>query len=157
MTAKTQVPTRKRERHFTPVTGESRTHQSFKNECDLNHMMATYQRTGLIPQNKLPARYEDLSNATDYQTAKNLMIEADAAFQTIPASLRKKYDNNAAKFLAALESGEAQDDLREAGLLVPSGDPATPDSQQAQPPQAEPPSQSPEGTGHGATKTTSDS
>ena len=39
---------RKHPRVITPITGESMTKQSFKGECDVNKIMAKFEKTGII-------------------------------------------------------------------------------------------------------------
>lgn len=95
-----------RQRSSVALNNDSRTHQSFKDECDLNHMMATYQRTGAIRQNAQQPRYEDLTNVTNYNDAMNQVLKAQEAFQELPAKMRKHFDNDPAKMLDAIDKGE---------------------------------------------------
>ena len=48
------------------TTGDSRTKQSFKNECDVNNILKNYNKTGVMPENHNPGEYRDL-DGTDYQ------------------------------------------------------------------------------------------
>lgn len=128
-----------RKRHYTPINGEPVTHQSFKDECDINHMISKFQRTGEITGNPLNPQYLDVSNALDFQNAKNRVLEAEQAFSQLPAKLREQYKNDPFKFLEAVDDGSAQPILKELGLL-PSEDIVVPDvsgADSAQPPKAE--------------------
>lgn len=97
---------------------ESRTHQSFKDECDINHILAGYERTGIITHaNPRQGRFEDVTNATSYHDAMNTLLSAQEAFAELPARVRKHFDNDPAEFLAAIDDPARKEELYEIGLL----------------------------------------
>ena len=98
--------------------GDSRTHQSFAAECDINNIMKKYEKTGLITHVKeYGRRYGDFLGAPDYHTACNQVREAEEMFLTVPASVRAKFGNDPAQFLAFVQDEENRDAMREMGLL----------------------------------------
>lgn len=94
------------------------TEQSHRDSCDINVIMKQYDKTGLVPvySNMIP-RYEDFSKVTDYQSACNLVIEAEESFNSLPAHVRTAYDNDPAKFLAAFEDPAERAKLIELGVI----------------------------------------
>lgn len=80
--------------------GPSRTKQSFKNETDINLIMARYVKTGQLPALvKQNPKYGDFSTVPDYQTALDTVMRAEEAFAALPAKVRKACDNDPAVFL----------------------------------------------------------
>ena len=106
--------------------GESKTKQSFKDECDINRIMARYQATGLLDfTQKREARYADVSGL-DYQEAANLVAGAQSMFNDLPSTLRERFSNDPAQLLAFLDD---QANLQEAialGLVNPRSSPGEP-------------------------------
>jgi len=78
----------------------SRTKQQFKAECDINNIMKRYQRDGIITHLKqFGGRYEDVSGAVSFQEAYEIVHNAQAAFGTLPSSVRKRFDNDPGHFM----------------------------------------------------------
>lgn len=85
------------------VFGPSLTRQEFKDQVDINVMMANYESTGDFPIDVLGNRepkYVDFTvypdNLMDYM---NMMRNAEEAFMRLPASVRTTFDNDAARFV----------------------------------------------------------
>lgn len=99
----------------------SLTKQSHKQECDINHILKQYQKTGIIThvQSARPS-YTDLPSELDFQSALNTLMEADKAFHALPAPVRAHFDNDPARFLAAFDDPKQHDKLRDFGLLKPT-------------------------------------
>lgn len=110
-----------RERAAIVFHEESRTHQSFKAECDINTIMGKYERGQLIEHvNRYQGDYGDYTKVPQsYDEALNQVIEAKDMFMTLPAKLREKFDNDPAEFLAFVDNPENLDEMRELGLANP--------------------------------------
>jgi phage internal scaffolding protein len=95
------------------------TEQSHRDSCDINILMATYDKTGVVPvmSSQVPT-YGDFSGAVDYHTSQLLLIEANESFMQLPAKIRQQYDHDPAKFLAALENPDERSRLVELGVFV---------------------------------------
>lgn len=105
----------------TLSTGDTlMTKQSHKDECDIHRILRQYQRTGIIThvQSARP-QYTDLPDSSDYQTAMNILLEANETFAALPSAVRDYFKNDPAQFLAAFQDGNQADKLREFGLLKP--------------------------------------
>jgi len=99
-------------------TSPSMTKQSFKDECDINVIMGRYMRTGVLDFiNKHQPRYEDLTEAADYQHAMLIVAESRSLFEDLPSSIRTKFENNPAKFLDFVHDPKNRPEMAEMGLL----------------------------------------
>ncbi len=95
------------------------TKQEFHSECNINTIMAKYERDGSIDHVRdRDGDYGDFSEIVDYQSACNSVIDAQEAFAGLPARLREAHGNDPARFLAWFDEA-SEDDLREAALLPP--------------------------------------
>lgn len=95
-----------------------RTKQSFLQEVDINRIIDKYDNTGIITHlNRAEARYEDVSDLTDFYDAMETVRRANVEFMKLPAHVRKIFDNDPAKFLDAAHDPEKRDKLAEAGLI----------------------------------------
>lgn len=114
---------------FNPPMGQqldqsgqkSRTVQSEKDNCDINHIMERFNRTGKLPtMQTLPPNYGD-ARVVDFQTAQQIVKDAKTQFNQLPANTRKAFGNDPQAFLEALnnDSVENQQQLLKLGILVP--------------------------------------
>ena len=134
-----------RHRVTVPIETEgSLTQQSGKDECDINRIMKKYEREGLFDHvNKHQGSYGNFIGFQDYQTSQNQILEAQAAFETIPSAVRKKFDNSPVKFLEFAQNPDNLDEMIELGLAnarpaAPEGEAPTAGPQPPEPPQPTP-------------------
>ncbi|AJK28314.1 putative minor capsid protein [Eel River basin pequenovirus] len=107
------------------TTGETRTVQSEKKNSDINYIMEKYQKTGLVSHVATHhGRYGDFSNPVDYMTALNVVIAAEEMFSSLPASIRKKFDNDPHQFLEFTTNPDNFDEMVELGLVKNTTPPA---------------------------------
>jgi len=107
--------------------GPSRTRQEFAAECDINTIMARYERTGVVSHVAArPPAYLDLSDVPDLMGALAVLEAAGAAFDGLPAHIRREFDNDVPKFVAFAEDPANIDRLREWGLAEPLPVPGSP-------------------------------
>lgn len=101
------------------------TKQSFKDECDINTIMAKYQTTGLIEHvQSVRGAYGDFTSVEDYQLSLNQVIEAQAAFDNLPAKIRDRFANDPARLMSFLQDEANLDEARALGLVEPEKIPA---------------------------------
>ena len=96
---------------------KSMTHQSFKDECDINTIVERFNVTGVLPQVSSPPSYQNFEGIFDYQTAQNAIVQADAAFMQLPAQIRDRFRNSAAEMLSFLENEENREEAVYLGLI----------------------------------------
>lgn len=76
-----------------------RTKQSFRDECDINKLMARYDKTGIFPVGKEGYRFGDFSSVGDYQSSLNLVNHARDQFDNLSLEIRKRFNYNPALLL----------------------------------------------------------
>lgn len=107
--------------------GESMTQQSFKDECDLNVLLAGYKHSPM--PFAIPAgNYGDFSEITDFQGAHDAIQAARDAFAELPARVRERFHNDPAAFLQFAENPQNLNELARMGLAEikpPTGQPRT--------------------------------
>lgn len=117
MTEKISYGRQNRKSVQTVPSGESKTEQCHEGETNINKIMARYRRTGLVPQRGNPGFYGDFSSAEDYQTCCNKVLEANNNFMTLPADIRKHFENDPGKLLAFLSDDNNREEAYELGIL----------------------------------------
>lgn len=120
---------------------ERLTKQEFAAECDVNNILARAQRDGFVEHinHAAPQWGVDVSQVVDFQSALNLVNEAQASFMQLPGKVRARFDNDPGKFLAWVDQPGNKEEARLLGLLDPvATPPATPAEQAPQGPLAAP-------------------
>lgn len=121
-----------------PDTGEelvSLTKQEFADDCDINVIMARYEKTGVIDHvNRRQPEFGDFADMVDYQTALNIVNEADSRFSDLPASVRARFENDPRQLLAFVADPANRDEAMDLGLIERPAEP---------PPVVEPPAAPP--------------
>lgn len=112
--------------------GPGRTKQSFAEECDINHMLRTYQHGGRPPAvNRMAGRFGDFSQIPDLHSALNQVKEADYAFAMLPATLRARFNNDAGELLEFMADPANAAEAVELGLV--DEEQPTPDPEPVEP------------------------
>ena len=76
----------------------SLTHQSFKDEVDVNQIVTRHQDTRApLPSPQLV--YQDVSELTDYRDALDNVMAVQSVFSKLPSASRSYFHNDAANFL----------------------------------------------------------
>jgi phage internal scaffolding protein len=98
-------------------TRPTRTKQSFRDECDINHILRQFNVTGQLPVGSVQPQYGDFSGITDYQSALNAVMAAQDSFLQLPAKVRAKFDNDPALFVEFASDEANRDEMKALGLL----------------------------------------
>lgn len=100
----------------------SLTRQEFADECDINNLMAKFENSGLLPShvNNAEPRYLDVSNVPDLQQAHEILQQATASFMSLPATVRRDFDNDPIKFINFAENPANIEKMREWKLAPPA-------------------------------------
>lgn len=119
--------------------GESLTRQSMKAECDVNNIVRTYDRDGVLPHlSKAIPSYsvfteDELVGSADfdYHQSLNIVLAAQHAFEGLPAELRKRFHNDPAYFIAFVDDPANRDEAVELGLVAPKPNPSVAEAEAA--------------------------
>lgn len=105
---------------FVPQ-GPSLTRQEFADECDINVLMAQYEKTGVINHfNSAEPKYYDLTEMPDtLMGSLEHMKNAEEAFMRLPAHVRREFQNDPLDFVIYATDPNNIGQLREWGLAAP--------------------------------------
>lgn len=100
--------------------GESLTRQSEADACDINKIMERFDRTGQLPTVMKAAPMYGDARIVDFQTAKQIVIEAENQFKELSPEARKYFNHDPQNLLNAITdaSETVQNKLLELGILV---------------------------------------
>lgn len=99
---------------------DGRTRQEYADDCDINILLARYEKTGIFTEfNRMEPQYLDVSNVPDLQESLALIAQAERAFMTLPAAVRKEFDNDAVKFVEFAQNSDNLPKMREWKLAPP--------------------------------------
>lgn len=97
----------------------SLTHQSFKEECDINEIVRRFGLTGELPNDYTPPVSGDFTNVTDFQSAMNAVRAAEEQFMLVPAHIRERFNNDPQRLIEFLENDANRAEALTLGLLQP--------------------------------------
>jgi len=98
-------------------SGNGRTKQAHKDECDVNKIVKRFEKTGVLAHTAAQqAAYGDFS-PIDYREAVEIVMKADEAFSELPAKVRYRFNNDPQAFLEACENPAYRDELEALGLI----------------------------------------
>lgn len=98
-------------------------------DCDINNIMARYERDGVLSHvQQYEGQYGDFTDVVSYQQALNIVMDAEECFMSLPANIRKKFDNDAGAFLDFAANPENRDELAKMGLIPPSASVSVPEA-----------------------------
>lgn len=98
----------------------SMTRQEFAAECDINVLMAHYEKNAVAPPtNKSSPGYFDASEVPDFREALDIARNAMEAFMRVPAAARKELDNDVHRFVEYAQDEANIPQLRKWGLAEP--------------------------------------
>lgn len=107
--------------HKSNPKSVSRTQQHFKDEANINSIMTKYGKSGLLTDpTKTPTKmpqFGDYSEVADFQTMQNKVIEVNNYFQSLPADIRKMFDNDPQKLQEWISNPENEKEALKLGLL----------------------------------------
>ncbi len=106
------------------AAGSGGAKQAFANECDINQIMAKYQKTGAVAHvAKHIGEYNFATSAT-FHDAMNIVAKANSLFEELPSKIRNLCKNDPATFLDFVQDEANADELVELGLAnapIPEG------------------------------------
>ncbi|AZL82952.1 internal scaffolding protein [Apis mellifera associated microvirus 25] len=95
----------------------SKTEQSFQKECDVNEIIRKYMKTGQITHMaRNQGSYADVSEIPDLHSAMIQVSQAQQAFDSLPAELRKRFGNSPVAMVEFLQNPKNDEEAIELGL-----------------------------------------
>lgn len=106
--------------------GQEGAQQQFKDECDVNRIMARFEKTGMAEWlNKHEGQYLDCTGF-DFAAAMNVVAVASEMFADLPAKVRDRFKNDPQQFYDFVHNPHSKAELEELGLTVPAPAPTAP-------------------------------
>lgn len=97
---------------------DSLTQQHFKDECDVNNILARYDAELLLNSaSGFSEEFVDLTDQGDYLDSMMKVVRAQEAFEAFPAKFRARFNNSPAEFLAFVDNPENNAEMISLGLL----------------------------------------
>lgn len=123
MTKKKQeyVVERSRPRVVRDCSGPSLTKQSFKDDCDINHIVNQFKKTGTVTHETRFQPTYGYAPAVEFRDALDMVASIKGSFQSLPADLRNRFGNDPASLLEFVENPENLQEARELGIFEPEG------------------------------------
>lgn len=102
--------------HFDSV---GRTRQEHQDECDINQIMAKFQKTGALDHVANTENNYSYADSTTFTEAINLVTTGEQMFANLPSSLRHRFHYSPAEFLEFVQDPSNTADMHQLGLLSP--------------------------------------
>ena len=78
--------------------------------------MAKFQKTGALTHYMKHAPQYGDATQVEYADALNVIANANTMFEELPATIRKKFENDPAKFLEFVQDPKNQEEMEKLGL-----------------------------------------
>lgn len=100
----------------------SLTQQQFRDDADINKIVDTFTRTGVLPAATVSPQFGDFSGVSDFHSALNQVIAAQEDFQRLPAQLRSRFNNDPAALIDFLQDEGNRAEAVKLGIVPPKED-----------------------------------
>lgn len=104
----------------------SRTKQEFAADADINTIIERFGIGYDMPLNTTPPASGDFTNIPDFRGAVDIVRQAQEVFNALPAKIRSRFENDAAKYIDFFEDPDNYDEARKLGLVKPRQEVETP-------------------------------
>lgn len=99
---------------------ETKTQQHFAEECDINVIVKRFGITGQLPQGVRAPTWGDFTDVvTDYHSAMNAIVQAQQAFDAMPADIRYRFRNDPGMFVDFCSDEANRAEAEKLGLVMP--------------------------------------
>lgn len=97
----------------------SLTQQQFKEESDINTIVDRFMKSGVLPTPINMPQFIDYEGVFDFQSAMNVIREADENFMRLDAKVRSRFNNSPQEFLEFFSDAENIPEAIRLGLAIP--------------------------------------
>lgn len=96
---------------------ESKTKQSFVEECDINTIVRRFNITGQLPSDVSAPTYADYDDVFDFHSAMSAVAKAHEAFEAMPAEIRSRFHNDPGAFVEFCSNQANREEAVKLGLV----------------------------------------
>jgi len=97
----------------------SLTQQQFKEDSDINTIVDRFMKSGVLPNPVNMPQYVDYEGIFDFQSAMNVVRQADESFMRLDAKIRARFNNSPQEFLEFFGNPDNVDEAIRLGLVIP--------------------------------------
>lgn len=97
--------------------------QQFKDEVNLNSMVARFGVNAVAMQVTHMPTYGDFTGVSDYKSALDAIMRADESFMSLPPAVRERFANDPAALVDFCSDPANRSEAMELGLIPPSAKP----------------------------------
>jgi len=97
----------------------SLTQQQFKEDSDINTIVDRFMKSGVLPNPVNMPQYVDYEGIFDFQSAMNVVRQADESFMRLDAKIRARFNNSPQEFLEFFGNPDNVDEAIRLGLAIP--------------------------------------
>jgi phage internal scaffolding protein len=97
----------------------SLTQQQFKEDSDINTIVDRFMKSGVLPTPTNMPQYVDYEGVFDFQSAMNVVRQADENFMRMDAKIRARFNNSPQEFLEFFSDAENMPEAIRLGLAIP--------------------------------------
>lgn len=94
--------------------------QQFKEESDINTIVERFRLSGELPTNLHMPQNMDFETIFDFQSAMNMIRDAQESFAKLPAKVRYRFHNNPAELVDFVSDAENLQEAIKLGLANPT-------------------------------------
>ena len=98
---------------------DSLTQQQFRDESDINTIVDRFMKTGHLPDPVSMPQYVDYEGVFDFQSAMNVVRQADENFMRMDAKVRARFHNSPQEFLEFFADPANSEEAVRFGLVLP--------------------------------------
>lgn len=97
----------------------SLTQQQFKEEADINTIVDRFLKSGVLPNPVNMPQYVDYEGVFDFQSAMNVVRQADENFMRLDSKVRSRFNNSPQEFLEFFANPDNAEEAIRLGLAIP--------------------------------------
>ena len=110
----------KTKKHKLKMYGKTVTKQSFKDDCDINLIMAKFVKTGVMTNIRDSEPEYGFASSDDFRESMEIVSKANSMFESMPSKIRNQFRNDPAQFLDFVQDSKNSDEMAEMGLTIKS-------------------------------------
>lgn len=100
--------------------GEDRTQQHFREEVNINQIIAKYQKTNILTHvTKNRVRFGEFLELADHAVNLDKVAKAQQSFDQLPSQLRNQFNNSIEGFFSFIQKPENKDQCIKWGIFDP--------------------------------------
>lgn len=102
--------------HRLQMFGKNITQQQFKDDCDINKIMARFVKTGVLDHLRKEPGVYDFASADTFRDSMEIVATANSMFEALPSKIRNFFENDPANFLSFTSDPTNLPKMQEMGL-----------------------------------------